>query len=98
MFSHAVVCASSGAGDVELLASVACDLVDGVSAQAKLCVCDCSIGAFTFRFALFFFFFFLVSLSVGSMGYSKADVFFSEDFCDFHMSNPPEIHGILKYR
>ena len=32
------------------------------------------------------------------MGYSEADVFFSEDFCDFHMSNPPEIHGILKYR
>ena len=58
MFSHAVVCASSGAGDVELLASVACDLVDGVSAQAKLCVCDCSIGIFTFRFALFFFLFF----------------------------------------
>ena len=55
MFFHGVVCALSGVGVVELLASVACDLVDGVSAQAKLCVCDCSIGIFTFRFALFFF-------------------------------------------
>ena len=39
MCFYAVVCKSLGAADVELLASVAFDLVDGFSARAKLCAC-----------------------------------------------------------
>ena len=39
MYFYAVVCKSLGAADVELLASVAFDLVDGFSARAKLCAC-----------------------------------------------------------
>ena len=44
---------SGGAAAVELLASVACDLVD-VSALAKLCVSDKAVGVFAFQFYLCF--------------------------------------------
>ena len=41
MFFYPVVCVSVGAADIELLASVACDLVDGVSTKAN---CLCATG------------------------------------------------------
>ena len=41
---------SGGTADVELLTSVACELVDGVFAQGKLRICDRAVVAFIFRF------------------------------------------------
>lgn len=41
MFFYPVVCVSVGTADVELLVSVACDLVDSVSTKAN---CLCATG------------------------------------------------------
>lgn len=83
---------SGGAADVELLAPVTCDLVDGVSAKTKLCVCNRAIGMFTFRFVCWW-----IGRFFECAGYMGIRTMFSSlKILVIFLSNPSEINRILK--